>query len=474
MKQLLIALVDAWKSRAQLGDSKHHREMAQFLPAALEIQHSPPHPLARWLNWSLIGLFSLGIVWACFGKVDIVATAEGKIIPSSRVKQIQPLEKSVIKNILVQEGQFVEQGQPLVELDNTFTLVSESQLLAEQKSLQNQLLVDQLLLGLTALPLAQQAEVTPSQVRQILITKAPKSLAEEHEPVSEWAWQQWQDYWSQYLTLKSSYNKLEAELKATQAQISKWVQTLPLLTDRLGKVEQLYNKQYVTQADYLDLKQQHIEHSHNLESERQRHAQLQAQRQEVLERIRNLNAQAQAHRLTQINEAQLKLESLNGELTKAHELNAKKVLYSPVAGRVQDLAISTVGGVVTDAQQLMLIVPEQDRLQAEVYLSNQDIGFVEDGMNAEIKVHTFPFTKYGLVHAQVISVSKDAIVDEQQGLIYRMQLELKDNNLKAADKPIELKPGMAVTAELQTGQRRIIEFFLSPLLKAGSEGLRER
>lgn len=129
---------------------------------------------------------------------------------------------------------------------------------------------------------------------------------------------------------------------------------------------------------------------------------------------------------------------------------------------------------MTEAQQLMLIVPDEEQLEVEVALENKDIGFVREAMQAEIKIHTFPFTRYGVIDADVLSVSNDATVDEKRGLIFGMQLRLHKNSLLVNGQIVKLIPGMAVTAEVQTGKRRIIEFFLAPLLKAGAESIRER
>ncbi|MDX1670203.1 MAG: biotin/lipoyl-binding protein, partial [Limnobacter sp.] len=300
MKKFLSALAYAWKNRETLGDSNYEREIAQFLPAALSVQHAPPHPLARWLTWALIALFSLAVLWACIGQIDIVASAEGKIIPSSRVKVIQPLEKSVVRRILVSEGQLVEQGQALVELDNTLTQATESQLQAELGALATNLAQTRLLFDLTALPVSQQAMFNAETMKQMLEQMANDLTPTEIQNASEMAWQQWQDYWSQYQALQNSLKKTQAEQMATQAQITKLEHTLPLVADRLQKVEQLYSRQYVAQAEYFELKQRHIEHIHNLQSEQQRLLQLQAQEAEIQESLRSLAAKAQAQRLANI------------------------------------------------------------------------------------------------------------------------------------------------------------------------------
>jgi len=194
----------------------------------------------------------------------------------------------------------------------------------------------------------------------------------------------------------------------------------------------------------------------------------------VKHQLQTLTAQTTSQTLQDMTEVQRQIASLDEELTKATDLNNKQILYAPVEGQVQELAINTVGGVVTEAQQLMLIVPSEEQLEVEVFLENKDIGFVHEGMPAELKIHTFPFTKYGVIDGEVTTVSDDATVDEQRGLIYGMHLLMKKNTIWVDNKEVRLMPGMAVTAEVKTGTRRIIEFFLAPLLRHGNESLRER
>ena len=156
---------DAWANRKNLGDGHKERDLAAFLPAALEIQETPPNPLAQWMGRCLILLLTLGILWACFGHVNIVASAEGKIIPSARIKQIQPLEKATVKSILVREGETVQQGQPLVELDGTLTLADEVRLISELNSAEYLLAVSESFLDLLDMPIEQQEAITYNSLR---------------------------------------------------------------------------------------------------------------------------------------------------------------------------------------------------------------------------------------------------------------------------------------------------------------------
>ncbi|MCU7904905.1 MAG: HlyD family type I secretion periplasmic adaptor subunit [Candidatus Thiodiazotropha sp. (ex Epidulcina cf. delphinae)] len=466
---------DAWQNRHKLGDNKQSQELAAFLPAALEIQETPPNPLTRWLAWSLLALVLIAIIWACFGQVNIVASAEGKIIPSSRVKQIQPLEKGVVKAILVNEGDYVTQGQALIELDTTLTAADKNRLQSELHTTTLNLAVNQALLAQIETAAKKNAEKQPALRRDQLVLNLPASAsAQETQLYQHLLWQQWQQYWSQYQFLQSSLRKTQAEQATSKEIISKLKQTLPIVTKRATTLENLHKKDFVSETDYLQAEQERIQNQQDLAAEKQRYQQHKAAESEVSEQINTHIAQTSGTLLAQIADQQRQIAALNEEFTKATDLNDKQILYAPVAGRVQELAINTVGGVVTEAQQLMLVIPDEEQLEVEVFLENKDIGFVHEEMPAEVKIHTFPFTKYGVIDAQVSNVSNDAIVDEQRGLIYSMQLRMAKNTIAVNGKDVNLMPGMAVTAEVKTGKRRIIEFFLAPLLRAKSESIRER
>jgi len=462
---------DAWRNRGTLGDGHKSRELAAFLPAALEIQEAPPNPIAKWLARALIALILLAIIWACVGKVNIVATAEGKIIPSARVKQIQPLEKALVKNILVSSGEYVTQGQALIELDSVITNADEQHLRSEMRSAQLKLSVSQTLLQLLQLPAPQQASLSYAALTLVGSSSANPQAQQLHKRL---LWQQWQQYWAQQQSLQHSLAKTNAEYAMTQEVISKLAQTLPIINQRTATLKGLHQQSFVAETDYLQLEQERIQQSQDLAAEKQRLKQLSAAEAEVQQQIKLLSAQTHATQLAEMAESQRQIAGLQEELAKASDLNAKRILYAPVSGRVQDLAVNTIGGVVTEAQQLMLIVPDEAQLEVEVFLENKDIGFVHEGMAAEIKIHTFPFTKYGLINGEVTIVSNDATLDEQRGLIYGMRLLMEQNTLMVDGKQVKLMPGMAVTAEMQTGKRRIIEFFLAPLLQHGQESIRER
>lgn len=467
---VMTAFKEAWKNRDKMGDANQTRELAAFLPAALEIQESPPNPLARWLALGILLLVLAGTSWALLGHIDIVASAEGKIIPGSRIKQVQPLEKGVVKTLLVTEGEYVLQGQPLIELETTRTQADKKRLESELQTFQLRRAVSQGMLELLVSGKSNALEKTQEMPSDFLGQVSPDD-ARLYQGLLE---QQWLQYQSQDNALHSNLDKIRAEQAATRAIISKLKQTLPIAEKRAAKIRSLHDRDFVSENDVLTVEQERIQQTQDLVAEGHRLKQLQASEREVNEQITLHRAQAEGALLAEFSELQRQIAVLEEELIKARDLNAKRVLYAPVAGRVQDLAVHTVGGVVTEAQQLMLVVPDEEQLEVEVFLENNDIGFVREGMPAEIKIHTFPFTKYGVITAEVVNVSDDATVDERQGLIFRTQLQMHKNTVQVEGKQVRLQAGMAVTAEVRTGQRRIIEFFLAPLLRHGQESLRER
>jgi hemolysin D len=471
MKNATNLLLNAWRDRARLGDASKQSTLAEFLPAALEIQETPPHPLARWLGLSLICLFTIAIVWACFGKVDIVASAEGKIIPSSRVKIVQPLAKGFVKAIHVKEGQYVKQGDVLVELDRTSTAADQARMEQELRTSTLDLAGAQALHGLLGAP--KTSIRSAAQIHLLLSTDI--TLPESENTIrQQMVWQQWQQYQAQLSGLYSSQQKAEAEKSYSTETLKKLQQTLPMITKRAQGMESLYQKKMAAEIQYMEVEQARIENVQNLAAEQQRQHQLEAAIQESKQQINALKADTLNKILNVITENTHKVASLREELIKATDTNAKQMLYAPVNGYVQELAISTVGGIVTDAQKLMSIVPEEESLEVEVMLGNMDIGFVQKDMIAEIKIHTFPFTKYGLIDATVTAISDDAIIDEKLGLIYAMHLKMHKNTIMIDNKKVKLIPGMAVTAEVKTDKRRIIEFFMAPLLRYKQESIRER
>jgi hemolysin D len=268
--------------------------------------------------------------------------------------------------------------------------------------------------------------------------------------------------------------KREAELTSTQQMVRKLEQTVPIAKQRAQDFRDLVARNFVSKHGYFEQEQNRIEQESDLATQRSRLNEIGAALTEARSQRTALQAETRRIALDTINEAEQKAATLVQELVKAAVRGRLTRLQAPVDGTVQQLAIHTVGGVVTPAQTLMVIVPTDNPLEVEAFLENKDIGFVNPGQEAEVKVETFPFTRYGTIHAKVTHVSQDAVSDEKKGLVYSARVLLQRSTMEVDGKTVNLTPGMAVTVEIKTGRRRLIEYFLSPLIQHTSESLHER
>ncbi len=266
----------------------------------------------------------------------------------------------------------------------------------------------------------------------------------------------------------------EAEAASTRQIVAKLEQTAPMARRRADDFKGLVEKKFVSEHGYLEKEQLRIEQEADLATQRSRLDELAAGLREGRGQRAALIAEARRMALDSLADGEQKAATLAQERIKAESRGRLMTLTAPVDGTVQQLAAHTVGGVVTEAQPLMVVVPREDALEVEAFLENKDIGFVAAGQEVVVKIETFPYTKYGTVPATVAHVSDDAISDEKKGLVYAARVRLGRAAIRVEDRMVKLSPGMAVTAEIKTGQRRVIEYFLSPLLQYKDESLRER
>jgi hemolysin D len=449
----------AWAHRAELaGPARMADEMA-FLPAALSLQETPVHPAPRRLAWGLMILFVLALVWAIFGEVDIVAVAPGRIIVSDRTKVIQPLEASVVKAVLVKDGDKVQAGQVLVELDPTMASADQSSLQEQLKAAHSEEQRTQALLQLLSKE-KQLAQVLPG-LEADMGTKAQLQA-------------EWQDISAKLSKLDAESNRRQAEIATVKASIAKLEATLPMAQSREADFTKLVDQGFISSHATQDKTRERVELERDLATQKARLSEAIATAAETEQAKSAYKAETQRQLADRYAQANTKRIQLSADNSKADQRQKQTQLRAPVSGVIQQLAIHSVGGVVTSAQALMVVVPDSNQVTAEVSIANQDIGFVNGGQGAEIKLETFSFTKYGTVKATVDNVSADAVTDEKKGSYYPATLTLEKKDMLIDGKHIAISPGMNVTAEIKTGKRRIIEFLLSPVQRAGSESLRER
>ncbi len=455
-KSLAVAREAMRLEKSQPQQPKRNRAELEFLPAALEITESPPSPTGRMLAWFLMALFVLAILWAIFGRVDVVAVASGKIVPSGRTKVIQPLELGVIRELHVRDGQQVKAGEVLIQLDPTNAT-------ADRDRLDGDLLATRMELARLKAARSDKSFLAPSGAgTEAASTNVAllESQKREHE--------------ARLAALDSEIKRKGAERRASQASIVKLEKLLIVTQERVDIRREYYEKGFFSRLQLLEAEQTLIEQEQQLQVEQHRE-------QESVEAIASLErqrsqAQAEFMRgvLSQMAEGERRASGFKQDLVKAEQRQSAQTLAAPIDGVVQQLAVHTVGGVVSPAQTLMVIVPKDDPLEIEARVQNLDIGFVRAGQPVEVKLETFQFTKYGTIPGVVESVSGDAVQDEGRGLVYLIRVKLERSQMNVNGQQIDLAPGMAATVEIKTGSRRLIEYILSPILRYKQESLRER
>jgi hemolysin D len=456
-----------------------------FLPAALEILETPASPIGRAIAGTIVLFVTIAVLWATFGYVDIVATASGKIMPTGRSKVIQAFEPGVISAIHVRDGDHVTTGQVLIELDRTTTT-------ADRDRVDHDLRRSRLdVVRLSALRAGMEAGTGPVDFAPPADTPLAEVASARAAMMAQAAEQA-----AKLASLEQQIAQKIAEAETIAATIAKLKAILPLTEETADVRYKAMQLEYGNRIAHLDAQSRLVEQRQELLVQ-QRHAAEAAAGRQALEWQREQAIADYAHKiLADLADAHVKAAQFAEDAVKSSRKMTEQVLRAPADGTVQQLAVYTVGGVVTPAQQLMVIVPADSRLEVEARVLNKDIGFVQAGQPAEIKIDTFNFTRYGLLHGEVLNVSQDAIArdkpadksgspsssgalsdsSEPQGqeLIYAARVSLDSTRMQIDDKLVDLTPGMAVTVEIKTGQRRIIEYVLAPLLRYKQESLRER
>jgi hemolysin D len=452
-----------------------------FLPAALEIVETPPSPIGRAIGAVLIALFCASLAWSAWGTIDIVASAPGKVVSGGRSKVVQPFETGVVRAIKAQDGQHVAAGDVLIELDPTVNA-------AERDHLHDDLTAERLNIARLRAALASEDRladfVAPVDADPVLVSTQRQLLANQ---VSE--------HRAKLAALARQQAQKEAEHETILATIHKLDALIPVIQQRVDIRKTLMEKEIGSKLTYYEIQQLLVEQQEELNVQKSHLHEAEA----AVAAIRETRVQAAAEYSKGLSDdlakSEQKANGLAQDLIKAQQKTRLQHLTSPVHGVVQQLAVHTVGGVVTPAQSLLVIVPDDSALEIEAMVSNRDIGFVQPGQDAEIKIDTFNFTRYGLLHGEVLGVSQDAIIRDRppersseralgaqqassepngQELNYSARVSLDRTQMLVEDRMVSLAPGMAVTVEIKTGSRTILDYLLSPLRRYRQEILHER
>ncbi len=470
---------------------RSNRADQEFLPAALEILERPPSPVGIALIAGIGILALLTLVWAYFGWIDVVAVAQGKIQPTGRVKIIQPLETGKVVTLNVQNGQHVEPGSILVELDNSDAAADEMASATALKSF-----LGEAARRRTAIANVEAGDIFATTkinwAKEDPEGKIPAGIRQREERVLS----------SELGQLAANIGSLSAQLDAKQREQASLADTIAaqsrlitLLQERVSIRADLVDKQSGTKASLLDAKESVLTQQTSQSVQKGQLAAA-AGAVEVLEsdihKTRGIFIAESSQKLLDV---ERQTDEYTQKLVKAHVRMIHMALLSPISGTVQASSLTTIGQVVTTSEELMRIVPDGGEVEVEAYLPNKDVGFVRAGQEAIVKVESLPFTRYGTILASVTRVATDAIPEPDaniaegnpskaakstgfsqrtQNLVFPITLRLKETQIIADGVPVTLSAGMTVSVEVQTGKRRILEYLFSPLVEVSSEAMRER
>ncbi len=426
----------------------------RFKPHLVEIEERPVSPLGRKILWAILIFMTIAALWLYFGKTDVVISARSTVIPMGDLKTIQSLATGSVKKIYVKEGDAVKKGEPLIEIDPT---VEETNIEAKKRTLA--------LLKLEAMKLNSLIEgkafVVPEGTDPRIKTMIEGMYRSEREGMVE-----------QLGLIEQQSRQIEEKIDATKIDMEntdRMYRMVAMQERRLRKVLDI-----IARRDYERVKREMLGYrsrasqlSHTIAAYNEQLQELQRRKQAMVENFKSKLYEDLSQREKQI-------ASLSAEIETYEYRKQKQILASPVDGVIGKLAVNTIGAVVTPAQALVTIVPKEVPIQIKAKVMNKDIGFVKVGMEAKIKIDAYNFQRYGLIDGNVTKIGATAIEDKKLGMVYEVFVTPKRTWLEVEGEKRYLIPGMMATTELKVGERRIIEFFVYPLIKYYKEGISVR
>ena len=435
-------------------------EELEFLPAALEALETPPSPTARVFAIGLVLMMVAALAWSIIGTLDVVVVGQGKLIPVGNVKLIQTRDIGVVTAIHVVEGQEVAKGDLLVELDRSEQSAS---LEASQRNWLD-----------AALETARlEAELRALDGEDPLFSpppEAPSQLADMHR----------RQLMANTDVLRASVDTLrlqqrarEAEIQGQSSQIDKLRAQLAFYEEREAALRRLLQRGFATKVAWREAEAQLMTTRKDIEIAQYSRDRAQSELSKAARDIANLTIGERKSLLDRLVAAQSRAAEAQKSIDKFAAQTGRAEIRAPIAGIVQNLSVHTIGGVVSPQKDLMTLVPLDRSLRVEAMVSNQDIGFIRPGQTASVKIDSFPFTTYGFIEGTVLTVSRDSVA-AQNAYVFPVQLSLAKTDMAAGGRVVPLTPGMTVSAEIKVRKRRIIEFFLDPIIRHWQESMRER
>ncbi|HOE18786.1 MAG TPA: HlyD family type I secretion periplasmic adaptor subunit [Syntrophorhabdaceae bacterium] len=427
----------------------------EFKPTMAEIEERPANPLGRIVFWIIVATMVFFATWMCIGKIDVVVSARGMVIPEGDVKILQPLDTGVVSAILCREGDFVKKDQVLMEVDPSITA---PELDSKKKSLQY-LELEKMRLNAAIgkggfSPDKKTHDAESIRTQQELYRSSVEGLREQLD------------------AKRAELHKTEEEIKSAAGDRVYNTSLLEIAKDREKRLREVAD--IISKSEYEKAVNDVLTYGNNIEQLTHKLEELAQQKSRILHEIAYITESFRTTTLKEYSDKHKAATEINAEIDKTNFRNEKQKILSPVDGYVSNLYFHTIGGVVTPAQKLMTVVPFDTPLVVRATVLNKDIGFVKDGMPVSIKIDAFDFQKYGIVNGTMRSISKHSTDDEKLGPVYEVFITPLETTLFVEGKRVPITSGMSLTAEIKVGKRRIIEFFIYPLIKYLDEGIKVR
>ena len=463
------ALGSAWKeeSRRRRRDRRKRIETA-FLPAALEIMDTPPRPMGRIILWIIIAAAVVALGWATVSRVDIVAVAEGRVVPRGKLQSVEAAESGVVRALLVREGDRVAAGQMLIELDPTF---ADADADAARSELDTARLQRARALALLDYANGRRWSIEPlddlAPGVAVAETKLVSARIREHEARLDSLYER---------IAAADYSRGQAEAERGRVEAA-----MPFVRSQLAERRELADQGFAPRLQVEELEERLTDLRFQI---RVQAAEIDKAESEKAMLRRDIAAQTDAFRAAaaaELSEAESIIATRSEIVEKAERRSAMQSLTAPVAGIINEITVTTIGEVAEPGQPLITLVPEGDELIVEAFLLNRDVGFVKINQEAIRKLEAYPFMRYGYLQGEVEHVSADAVIDQARGLVFPARIRVTGSTLRTAALGREgeattdlLTPGMTAAVEVKTGTRSVLSYLLSPISRSVSEAGRER
>jgi len=420
-----------------------------------------PSVMANLILFSVVGFFVLAVLWAAWAEVDQVSSGEGRVVPSRQVQVVQNLEGGILSELHVREGDLVESGQVLMQLDAT--QFSSDFMENQMKFLGLQAVVTRLRAEIDGTPLTFPEEIE-RQLPEVAATERALHLSRSRELAAALA------------KLDSQHQQRLHEIAEAKARIAQLQTSIKLAREELAILEPLVAKGINAPVELIRLKREESQNLGDLEVTKNAILKLSASIEEIKEGIKEARAQFRSRALKELNEAQVNMEALGQALTSRDDKLRRTVIRAPVTGVVKQLFINTIGGVVRPGMDLLEIVPAEENLIVEAKLRPSDIAFIHPGMDAVVRFTAYDYTIFGSLSATLDQISADTILDEEKKeRFYVVRLKAKTNSLlDKTGKPLPIIPGMTVSVDVKTGKRTILQYLMKPFNKLSGQAFHER